>query len=126
MFDGWHDEAPRAQHAAVVLAAARVQLQRGWAQQSWQGCLVGAVLRAAWWYSDRPEHAAPALDALWNGLQCSRGLGPPEPVQRVCAPAVRQARVRELTSWNDHPGRTRQEVLDLLDLTLAGLAATSV
>ena len=35
---------------------------------------------------------------------------------RAAAPAVRAARVRDLTRWNDRPGRTRDEVLALIDL----------
>jgi hypothetical protein len=152
----WREDGPRAEHAALVLGAARAGLEQGWSQGRWhvvqdgagrhrdvpaasfaasftgldrtrvvRSCLVGAVLQAAWWYSDRPEHAAPALDALWIGLQGSLGRSA-DPIARVCSPDVRLSRVRELTRWNDRPGRTRQEVLDLLDRSLAGLAPAGV
>lgn len=151
--NGWQEAATRAQVAAHVLDAARRVVRQGWTQDRWhvlqdsagerrdvrgvgmagldrqavvQSCLVGAVLQAAWWYSDRPEHAAPALDALWNALQERRGVGAVDPIERVCAPAVRAARVRDLTRWNDRPGRSPADVLDLLQLALARLADARV
>jgi hypothetical protein len=35
---------------------------------------------------------------------------------------VRVARVRDLTTWNDRRYRTQEEVLDLLDRAVAGIA----
>ena len=111
-------EPARAERAAVVLGAARTQLERGWSQDAWHvvvrdghryragrswlavdrsarvsSCLVGALFLAGWDYSDRSEDSAPAVDALWHELQERRGLGRPEPLDRVCAPAVRALRV---------------------------------
>jgi hypothetical protein len=63
-----------------------------------------------------------ALDALWETLQETRGLGAATDLGRVCAPTVRTARVRDLVKWNDHPGQTKANVLALLDSTLARLA----
>ncbi len=144
-------ELSRAEHAVIVLDAARTELQRGWSQHGWHvtqdaagghravtgqqfgftrldrtqvvsSCLVGAVLQAGWWYSDRSEDSAPAIDALWNGLQVLTGQGAPTPIERVCSPVVRTGRVRELTRWNDQPGRSRDDVLLLLDLSRSLLA----
>ncbi len=38
----------------------------------------------------------------------------------VSSPQVRLAKVQWLTRWNDAPGRTTEEVLDILDRALAG------
>jgi hypothetical protein len=81
-------------------------------------CLVGAVVRAT-----RRHHpaagatdAGPALDVLWDALQESRGLHGPGLAGRAVPREIRTARVRDLTRWNDDPGRSRDEVLGLLDL----------
>ncbi len=79
-------------------------------------CLVGAVVEASGGH--RQAHSAPAgraLDLLWDCLQDDRGWPTPPTFDRVCAPSVRAARVRELTSWNDAAGRTSTEVLRLID-----------
>jgi hypothetical protein len=87
-----------------------------------QACLVGAVVHAAWLQSPDPERCRPALDALWQTLQESVGLGGPDDISRVSSPAVRAARVRDLTRWNDRPERTRDDVLRLLDGAMAQVA----
>jgi hypothetical protein len=53
---------------------------------------------------------------LWDAWQETRGMVGPGVAGRAAAPAVRAARVRDLTGWNDQPGRTRDEVLALIDL----------
>jgi hypothetical protein len=139
----------RHENALTVLTAARGVVQRGWAQNGWyvmrtrtgrrrtiqsifpsrldrtqvvEACLVGAVMHAAWQQSAQPEHAYPALDALWRTLLGGDSPGG-EPVGPLCAPPVRLARVRDLTTWNDHRYRTQDEVLHLLDRTVARIAA---
>jgi hypothetical protein len=131
----------RHQDALAVLTAARGVIRRGWTQHTWyvtetpagrrrsvqsvfpsrldrsrvvQACLVGAVMHAAWQQSPRPAHAYPAVDALWHTL-----LGGADPVGPLSSPPERVARVRDLTTWNDRRYRTRDEVLDLLDRTVA-------
>jgi hypothetical protein len=34
--------------------------------------------------------------------------------------------VRDLTRWNDHPGRTRAEVLDLIELAVSRTIMTAM
>ena len=133
----------RHQHAWAVLTATRAVVQRGWAQNTWyvtqgpagrrrtvqsifpgrldrsrivEACLVGAVVHAAWQQSPRPEHAYPAVDALWQTL-FGGGAAGGDPVGPLSSPPMRVARVRDLTTWNDRPYRTREDVLDLLDRT---------
>jgi hypothetical protein len=143
----------RHENALTVLTAARGVVQRGWAQNGWyvmrtrtgrrrtiqsifpsrldrtqvvEACLVGAVMHAAWQQSAQPEHAYPALDALWHTLLGGDSTGGDsasgEPVGPLCSPPVRVARVRDLTTWNDHRYRTQDEVLRLLDRTVARIA----
>ncbi len=141
----------RHQAALAVLTAARGVVRRGWVQNTWyivetpagrrrpfpplfagrvdhtrvvQACLIGAVLHAAWQQSPRPEHAYPAIDALWHTLFDAGDTAGAEPVGPLSAPPVRAARVRDLTTWNDRHHRTRDEVLDLLERTTARIAGS--
>lgn len=123
----------------VVLETARAVVDRGWLQHRWYrtvprslrhrlfgpiptpdmlegACLVAAVAVAGHrggglTHIDRD--AGPALDRVWDALQEHHG----RPVTRgeAVAPVVRRARMRELARWNDAPGRTRDDVLGLLD-----------
>lgn len=135
----------RHQAALAVLTAARGVVRRGWVQHTWYAqeppagrrfwqrllpgrldhrrvtgaCLVGAVLHGAWQQSRRPEHAYPAIDALWHTLFAAGAPADADPVGPLCPPVVRAARVRDLTTWNDRDHRTRQDVLRLLDRAAA-------
>jgi hypothetical protein len=74
-------------------------------------CLVGSVVQAAGGPSMvRSQLVQRTLDLAWHTLR-------EEPAQRVrwCpGPNVRTMHVRDLTRWNDAPGRTQGEVVDLL------------
>jgi hypothetical protein len=140
--------ASRHQDAMAVLTAARGVVRRGWVQNTWyiletpagrrrtfqsiipsrldrtqvvEACLVGAVMHAAWQQSPRPERAYPALDALWHTL-LGGNTASADPVGPLCSPPVRVARVRDLTTWNDRRYRSKDEVLDLLDRSVARIA----
>jgi hypothetical protein len=130
----------RADDAYHILEGARTVIARGWIQNQWfvhrrsaarpsaegaggpddlvAACLVGAVLQAAQQRGAREDlvRAGPAVDYLWDAWQESRGLGGPGVAGRTAPRNLRLARVRDLTRWNDRPGRTQQEVLGLLDL----------
>lgn len=71
-------------------------------------CLVGAVAHAsaAVDRGDRRSQSALAVDLLWEALDGGSA---------DAHPAARAARVRDLAGWNDEPGRSREDVLDLLD-----------
>jgi hypothetical protein len=74
-------------------------------------CLVGAVVHAAGGPTKvRSQLVQRTLAVAWHTLR-------EEPDRRVrwCpGPEVRTMRVLDLTRWNDAPGRTRGEVVDLL------------
>lgn len=128
----------------AALADARALVEHGWVQGAWLQvgtadggsrtvpsatlhladprlvtgvCLVGAVVRSGSAAGpDRPALSPMAaqlvrrtLDATWQTLRAHE-VRP----GRACAPAVLRARVRELTRWNDAPGRTAGEVSALL------------
>lgn len=74
-------------------------------------CLVGAVAHASAGVdrrSGRRAQAAAAVDALHAALTGEEPADTTHPVGR-------SARVRDLAAWNDEPGRTREDVLELLD-----------
>jgi hypothetical protein len=129
----------------AVLVGARALLERGWVQGGWyvreapdgrrrfvgagsltrrsfgqivQSCLVGAVVESARWHTSERGAAGPAIDTLWQALTELWGDRPPvDP--RTPIPVVRSRQVGELTTWNDRRGRTRDEVLGLLDAAIA-------
>lgn len=82
-------------------------------------CLVGAVALAARERDARADltvDAGPAIDFAWYALQKYRGLGDSGVSCRAAPQGLRLARIRDLMRWNDQPGRTREEVLAVLDL----------
>jgi hypothetical protein len=135
-------------HIHRVLETARTLVERGWLQHGWYrihpspplpllarlrlasrtptvdevgaACLVAAVALAAHGGGPRPDvvgDAGPSLDVVWRTLQADRSdSGIPG---RVPPPAVRAAQMRDLVRWNDAPGRTRHDVLDLLDRSIS-------
>ena len=120
--DAWFAVRPRSQPApAPAVAMVSSSLSYPDRDDLAGACLVGAVVHAV-----RIRHpgdaraevdgVGPAIAVLWDALQESRGLGSRGVAGRVAPPAVRAARVRDLTRWNDQRGRSRGDVLDLLDL----------
>jgi hypothetical protein len=77
-------------------------------------CLVGAVAHSSASIDrrDRRGQAALAVDMLWQTLAEAPAVAGPSDTGH---PAARAARVRELAQWNDEPGRSREDVLGLLD-----------
>jgi hypothetical protein len=133
----------RPDEAYRVLEDARAMIARGWIQDHWfarrpaqsgrraqesgtsnglsdvaASCLVGAVVYAVQLRGsgDPLVKAGPALDYLWDAWQESRGLGGTGVAGRAAPRELRMVRVRDLTRWNDQPGRTREQVLGLVDL----------
>ncbi len=145
----WTDDHRAA--ASGVLRDARATIEQGWVQNRWftrrspppplrrlifggpvdrlddvtAACLVGAVVRAVRQRgaTDDLVAAGPAVDLLWDAWQESRGLGGEGVSGRAAPREVRTARARELSRWNDEPGRTRAEVLALLDRAIAAAPA---
>jgi hypothetical protein len=142
----------RPDEAYRVLEDARAVIAQGWIQEHWfarrpapyrlgvqsrpsdglgdvaAACLVGAVVYAAQQRGsgDQLVKAGPALDYLWDAWQESRGLGGTEVAGRAAPWELRMARVRDLTRWNDQPGRTREEVLGLVDLAASRAVMAAV
>jgi hypothetical protein len=120
--DAWFAVRPRSQPvsapAAVRVSSSLSPLDR---DDLVGACLVGAVVHAV-----RQRHpgdaraqvdgVGPVVDVMWDALQESRGLGGPAVAGRVAPPAVRAARIHDLTRWNDQRDRSRSDVLGLLDL----------
>jgi hypothetical protein len=118
-----------------ALAAADAMVATGWLQDGWfayrdadgrereagsaagyavplsaitRACLVGALVVGAGG-ADRPETRT-AVEAAWHALRSGRS----RPIDWMQSPGARAQHVRELTSWNDRPGRTSAEVRELL------------
>jgi hypothetical protein len=126
----------------AVLEGARAELEAGWVQGGWWAvtsaddsqrlvtgdsggspvhvdgsCLVGALARAG-----SSSDVGRAVDAVYDALWASRGQpSPPRDggLPPVPSPEVRLARVRTLTQWNDRAGRTREEVLAMVDRAIS-------
>ena len=128
---------------AVVAGAGEV-VASGWLQRAWfacpgprggerlvtpqrlagrpvtGACLVGAVVQAGGGPGGADaQPVARALDLLWHALH----RDPDEPVRWCPGPPVRAQHVRDLTAWNDAPGRTAADVARLLT-TADAIAAT--
>jgi hypothetical protein len=142
----------RPDEAYRVLEDARAVIEQGWIQDRWfvrrpasrrgaqpsgpsdglgdvaAACLVGAVVHAARQRGpgDQLVKAGPALDYLWDAWQESRGLGGTGVAGLAAPRELRLARVRDLTRWNDQPGRTREEVLGLVDLAASRAVMAAV
>jgi len=144
----------RPDEAYRVLEDARAVIAQGWIQDHWfvarrpasshpraqsaslsdglgdvaAACLVGAVVHAAQQRGsgDQLVKAGPALDYLWDAWQESRGLGGTGVAGWAAPRELRMARVRDLTRWNDQPGRTREEVLGLVDLAVSRAVMAAV
>jgi hypothetical protein len=133
----------------AVLEAARTELEAGWVRGGWWAvtsgdgsprlvngyptaggtpdhvdgvCLVGALVRAGSRLPEAESDVGRAVDAVYDALWASRGQpGPPLPggLPPVPPPAVRLARVRTLTQWNDRAERTRADALALVDRAIS-------
>ena len=79
-------------------------------------CLVGAVVQAGGGPAAvRSQPVQRALDLVWHSLREDAA----EPVHWCPGPPVRTMHVLDLTHWNDAPGRTRGDVLELLRASVA-------
>ena len=74
-------------------------------------CLVGSVVEAAGGPATvRSQLVQRTLDLVWHSLR----EDPQRPVRWCPGPHMRVMTVLELTHWNDAPGRTQDEVVELL------------
>jgi hypothetical protein len=139
----------REERTLAVLVGAKALIERGWIQGGWcvleapdgrrrfvgsealtrrsfgtvvQACLVAGVVEAATRLSAEPMTAGPALDALWRALLTAEGRQL-DPAGRVPSPTARGVQVGELTRWNDHQDRTREDVVGLVDAAIGQVMA---
>jgi hypothetical protein len=121
----------------VVLARAAETVSHGWVQGGWfsvdtptgevmvtaydvrlvrdhpvtGACLVGGIVEAAGGpAAARTQLVQRTLDLTWHALRDDSA----PPAALVPTPPVRTMRLLDLTRWNDSPGRTRTEAVDLL------------
>jgi hypothetical protein len=121
----------------ALLGQAVVVVENGWVQGAWftvatpggnravttydlsavvsqpvtGACLVGAVVHAAGGPVEvRSQLVQRTLDLVWHALREDPG----RPVRWCPGPCTRTMHVLEMTFWNDSPGRTKREVVDLL------------
>jgi hypothetical protein len=74
-------------------------------------CLVGAIVQAGGGLPHlRTQAVQRALDLTWHTLF----MRPAELLHRIPAPQTRVHHVRDLTRWNDYPGRTAGQAEELL------------
>jgi hypothetical protein len=134
-------------HIELLLAEAVTVVSAGWVQHGWfavaderhgtrvltahdldaletrpvtGACLVGAVVHAAGGPPNvHSQLVQRALDLTWHTLHEDSH----RPVHWCPAPPVRDAHVRDLTRWNDHPKRTADQVAALLEDTARSAAA---
>jgi hypothetical protein len=136
----------------AVLEHARAIIETGWVQNRWTvergrpaapaassagsatetpdgtvaACVVGAValaVRARDPHANLAVDTAPALAVVWDAVHS----GSARPAAGRAAPhAVRVARMRDLARWNDQQGRTRNEVVAVLDRAAARVVAATV
>lgn len=137
----------------AVLTHARAIVEAGWVQNRWvvarpveapvaprsaaapvgtadpesRACVVAAVALAVRDRDPRADLAVttgPALAAVWDAVQDDARLRPA--TGRAAPHEVRVARMRELARWNDRPGRTRDDVVAVLDRAAARVVAATV
>ena len=140
---------PRTRHhdrpaeVLAVLQEARETVEAGWVQNRWtvspaagrtsaagdgtdgsvRACVVAAValaVRARDPRADLAVDTGPALAYVWDEVFGGRTAG------RSAPHHVRVARMRELARWNDDDGRSRDDVVAVLDRAAARVVARVV
>ena len=126
--------------AREVLDRARALIETGWVQDRWYvlaprrssllrqavvapdeveaACLVGALALALREQDPRADlltGGGPVLDVVWHAAREAGASPDPVPARRAWPRDTRLRHVRNLTRWNDRPGRTRDDVLAVLD-----------
>src|SRR5690348_13943762 len=132
----------------MVLEQARETVARGWVQDRWytvprrpqdgtirqlvagdpsprevhRACLAGAVALSVRQRNSRADIAAdggPAIDYVWDAVQQTSERGLSAVAGRAWPRDARLARIRDITRWNDTAGRTRDDVLAVLDIAIS-------
>ena len=104
---GWFSVATR--KGEVMVTAYDVRLARDHPVTG--ACLVGGIVEAAGGpAAARTQLVQRTLDLTWHALRDDSA----SPAVLTPSPPVRTMRLLDLTRWNDAPGRTRAEVIELL------------
>jgi hypothetical protein len=98
-----------------LLADAQAVLARHWVQGHWfageGACLVGAVVQAAGGPATSASQLVHrTLGLTWHALYRRTD----ERIEWCPPPVIRLGRIRDLAAWNDRPGRSGPEVVELL------------
>jgi hypothetical protein len=139
------DAFTRLNNVRAVLEQARETVARGWVQDRWYvvprcagggsagkltaaegapkdvagACVAGAIALAVRRRNARADlavDAGPAIDYVWDAVQdASGGLDMPAVARRAWPREVRVSRIRDIARWNDEDGRSKAEVLAVLD-----------
>lgn len=135
---------------AGLLSAAGAIVARGWLQCGWYryagpdgalrtattrpagrgeqeelagAWLVGAILQAGGGPGEAHSQLVQrTLDVIWHAAFADPG----QPVRWCPPPAERAIRIHELIGWNDRPGRTRAEVVELIETARCAAGAEQV
>jgi len=120
---------PTTPRAARVLSAARPLLRARWLQGEGVarnggavvgGCVIGAIVTADPG-GTRPDRTV--LDTAVAALHDALWLRPGDPPgAQGLSPAERARFVRRVAAWNDRPGRTVPEVIELVDRAILRLS----
>jgi hypothetical protein len=127
----------------AVLELARTTVATGWVQNRWYivsgsaegwpshrrrgvdapdnvagACVTGAIavaVRQRHAHADLARDAGPAIDYVWDAVQGASGRDIPAAAGRAWPREARVSRLRDIVRWNDEAGRTKVEVLTVLD-----------
>lgn len=97
-----------------VLKRTRELVAQGWCQEAFAKTKHGQP--CAW---SEPEAGQFCISGAVRRAAYSQGRGNRYELWKRAGDAIRLI-VPDFVSWNDEPGRTQQEVLDLLDRAIAG------
>ena len=124
---GWMQNRWVVSRPAEVTAAPRSAAPVGTAGPESRACLVAAVALAVRDRDPRADLAVttgPALAAVWDAVRDDARFRPA--TGRAAPHEERVARMRELARWNDRPGRSRDDVVAVLDGAAARVVAATV
>jgi len=108
---GWFAYVDAKGEYRIVTACTRRATRTVAAEQMVNACLVGALIHAAGGPSEaRSQLVQRTIDLTWHTMFRRQD----EPIRWCPSPVERAGHVVDLVRWNDRPGRTPDEVAELL------------